>query len=98
MATTAPIHAGEVLAEEFLQPLGISPNRLAAAIGVPPRRINDRSSTATAESPLTPRCACRDASAPPTGSGQPLGPLRPEGWERPTSVTALDRIQPLRTA
>jgi antitoxin HigA-1 len=37
----APIHPGEVLLEEFLRPLGISQYRLAQAIGVPPRRINE---------------------------------------------------------
>jgi addiction module HigA family antidote len=35
------IHPGEVLAEEFLLPLGISQNALARAIGVPPRRVNE---------------------------------------------------------
>jgi addiction module HigA family antidote len=35
------IHPGEVLLEEFLQPLDISQNRLARAMGVPPRRINE---------------------------------------------------------
>jgi len=35
------IHPGEVLREEFLEPLGISQNRLARAMGVPPRRINE---------------------------------------------------------
>jgi addiction module HigA family antidote len=35
------IHPGEVLAEEFLEPLGISQYRLALAIAVPPRRINE---------------------------------------------------------
>ncbi len=35
------IHPGEVLLEEFLRPMGISQNRLALGIGVPPRRIND---------------------------------------------------------
>src|SRR5687768_2844446 len=37
----APIHPGEVLLEEFLAPLGISQYRLAQAIAVPPRRINE---------------------------------------------------------
>jgi len=37
----APIHPGEILLEEFLVPLGISQYRLAQAIGVPPRRINE---------------------------------------------------------
>ena len=36
-----PVHPGEVLFEEFLKPMGISQNRLALAIGVPPRRINE---------------------------------------------------------
>jgi antitoxin HigA-1 len=37
----APIHPGEILLEEFLSPLGISQYRLAHAISVPPRRINE---------------------------------------------------------
>jgi antitoxin HigA-1 len=37
----APIHPGEILLEEFLSPLGISQYRLAHAIGVPPRRVNE---------------------------------------------------------
>jgi len=36
-----PIHPGEILAEEFLAPLGMSQYRLAKGIGVPPRRINE---------------------------------------------------------
>jgi addiction module HigA family antidote len=36
-----PVHAGEVLLEEFLKPMGISQNRLALTIGVPARRINE---------------------------------------------------------
>jgi antitoxin HigA-1 len=35
------IHPGEVLREEFLKPLGLSQNRLARELGVPPRRINE---------------------------------------------------------
>ena len=41
MTTISPIHPGEVLMEEFLEPLRISQNRVAVAIGVPPRRINE---------------------------------------------------------
>jgi len=37
----APIHPGEILAEEFLEPLGVSQYRLAKDIAVPPRRINE---------------------------------------------------------
>ncbi len=36
-----PVHPGEVLFEEFLRPMGLSQNRLALDIGVPPRRINE---------------------------------------------------------
>ena len=35
-----PVHPGEVLFHDFMQPLDISQNALAKAIGVPPRRIN----------------------------------------------------------
>jgi addiction module HigA family antidote len=41
MKTLPNIHPGEILLEEFLQPMGISQNRLARAMGVPPRRINE---------------------------------------------------------
>jgi addiction module HigA family antidote len=37
----APIHPGETLMEDFLEPLGVSQYRLAQAIGVPARRINE---------------------------------------------------------
>ena len=36
-----PVHPGEVLLEEFLKPMGLSQNRLALGIGVPPRRVNE---------------------------------------------------------
>lgn len=36
-----PIHPGEVLMEEFLIPMNLSQNRLALALGVPARRINE---------------------------------------------------------
>lgn len=42
MAKKMPhVHPGEILAEEFLAPLGMSQYRLAKGIGVPPRRINE---------------------------------------------------------
>lgn len=37
----APIHPGEILLEEFLEPMGVSQYRLAKDISVPPRRINE---------------------------------------------------------
>ncbi|MEW6221582.1 MAG: HigA family addiction module antitoxin, partial [Thermodesulfobacteriota bacterium] len=36
-----PIHPGEILRAEFLEPLGISQYRLAKDLGVAARRIND---------------------------------------------------------
>ena len=41
MQTIARIRPGEILLREFLEPLQISQSRLAVAIGVPPRRINE---------------------------------------------------------
>ncbi len=41
MKTLPNIHPGEILLEEFLIPMGISQNRLARAMDVPPRRINE---------------------------------------------------------
>lgn len=36
-----PIHPGEILLTEFLEPLDITPYRLAKDIGVPPTRISE---------------------------------------------------------
>lgn len=36
-----PIHPGEVLLADFLEPLDVTQHRLAIAIDVPPRRINE---------------------------------------------------------
>ena len=36
-----PIHPGEVLLSEFLEPMALSQYALAKAIGVPARRINE---------------------------------------------------------
>lgn len=36
-----PIHPGEILLEDFIQGFGITQNKLAVSIGVPPRRINE---------------------------------------------------------
>lgn len=41
VARRIPTHPGEILAEEFLKPLVLSQYRLAQAIRVPPRRINE---------------------------------------------------------
>ena len=36
-----PIHPGEVIIEDFIEGFGLTHNKLATAIGVPPRRINE---------------------------------------------------------
>lgn len=36
-----PIHPGEILMEDFIRGFGLTQNRVALAIGVPPRRINE---------------------------------------------------------
>ena len=40
MART-PIHPGEILAQDVLEPLGLTQYRLAKSLTVPPRRINE---------------------------------------------------------
>ena len=37
----APIHPGEVLLHDFLEPFGLSQYRVAHDINVPPRRVNE---------------------------------------------------------
>lgn len=39
--TLPPIHPGEILREEYLTPLNLTPNALAVALKVPAPRIND---------------------------------------------------------
>lgn len=41
MAHLDPVHPGEILAEEFLVPLGLTQYRLAKDTSVPARRINE---------------------------------------------------------
>jgi addiction module HigA family antidote len=40
-ALIEPIHPGEILMEDFIEGFGITQNKLAVSIGVPPRRINE---------------------------------------------------------
>jgi addiction module HigA family antidote len=41
MADFAPVHPGEILRTEFLEPLGISAYRLSKAIDVPQTRLSE---------------------------------------------------------
>ncbi len=36
-----PIHPGEILLTEFMEPLGISRNRLGINLGIPPQRVGE---------------------------------------------------------
>jgi addiction module HigA family antidote len=36
-----PIHSGEILLADFIDGFGITQNKLAVSVGVPPRRINE---------------------------------------------------------
>lgn len=56
MADFAPTHPGEVLAEDFLKPLGMSQYALAKAIGVPQIRV---SQIVRGERAVTPDTALR---------------------------------------
>lgn len=37
----APVHPGEVLANDFIEPMGITRYRVAKAMGVPQRRVDE---------------------------------------------------------
>ena len=39
--TAQPLHPGEVLRKDFLEPAGLSANALAKALGVTPARVNE---------------------------------------------------------
>ena len=41
MTRLNPVHPGEILKHEFMEPFGLSSNRLAKHIGVTPARINE---------------------------------------------------------
>lgn len=41
MAKLEPIHPGEILKEEFMEPIGLSANALALALRVPATRIGE---------------------------------------------------------
>ncbi|MBK8460971.1 MAG: HigA family addiction module antitoxin [Micropruina sp.] len=74
MTPITPIHPGEILVEESLEPLEISQNRLAVALGVPPRRINEivhgkRQVTADTALRLSRCLGRRGPSAPAPSSG-----------------------------
>jgi len=60
-----PLHPGEILREEFLVPLGLSPGALAKAVGVPRTRVERIAAETTG---ITADTALR--SAPRRSSGE----------------------------
>ena len=61
-----PTHPGEMLLEEFLNPLGVSQRDLATAIGVPYQRVNE---LVNRRRGVTPGTALRLAKALGTSPG-----------------------------
>ncbi len=93
----APVHPGEVLMEDFIKGFGITQNKLAVSIGVPPRRINE---VVHGQRRITADTALR--------LGRYFG-MNPQFWinlqshydlevEKDALGDALDRIQPLTAA
>ena len=74
-----PIHPGEILREEYLAPLGITPHALSKALRVPPARIND---ICLGRRGITPDTALRLAPGP-------LGDIRVERSGAAVTATAL---------
>jgi addiction module HigA family antidote len=95
--TMPPIHPGEVLQEEYLGPLGVSQYRLAQAIAVSPRRINE---IVHGKRGISADTALRLARYFATSERFWLN-LQSRydiEVERDRLVTALDEIEPLKTA
>ena len=95
--TMPPIHPGEVLQEEYLGPLGVSQYRLAKAIAVSPRRINE---IVHGKRGISADTALRLARYFATSERFWLN-LQSRydiEVERDRLVTALDGIEPLKTA
>jgi addiction module HigA family antidote len=58
MTRLKPVHPGEILKHEFMEPFGLSSNRLAKHIGVTPASINE---TVRARRGITAETALRPA-------------------------------------
>ena len=92
-----PVHPGEMLLEEFLTPLGMTPQDLAAAIFAPPAEVAELVSR---QRGLTTELALRLARYFRTSVGFWLNGQRE--WEiyhaQRSEAAALERIQPLAWA
>jgi addiction module antidote protein, HigA family len=83
----SPISPGEILAADFLEPLGLSQYRLAHDISVPPRRINEIVHGTRAISADT-ALRLLGISARATGSGSTSRPAIIWKWSATTSAPA----------
>ena len=94
MNRLSPITPGELLQEEFLEPLGISQYRLAKAIGVPASRISAIITSQRAITADTDLRLCRVLGLSP---GYWLRAQAAHDTELATAELAdeLERIQPL---
>lgn len=94
MKTLPNIHPSEILLEEFLPPMEISPNALARTTGVPPRRISE---IVLGKRGITADTALRLAKAFGTSEGFWLGLQADCDLEQSRKITGadLDLIGPL---
>ena len=90
MTSIAPIHPGEVLIQEFLDPLG-SPSTTWPSPSAYPLGGSTRSCTVSVASPRTPPCAWPGTSPPPTGSGSTCRPGQTSSSRRTTSAAPWSR-------
>ena len=92
MKTLPNIHPGEILLEEFPTPMNISQNRLARAIDVPPRRINE---IVHGKRAVTADTALRLAHAPGTSEQFWMGLQADYDLEevRKSSAKALKKVE-----
>ena len=91
------VHPGEILLEEFLRPLGISQNKLAREIKVPPRRVNE---IVLGKRAITPDTALRLARYF-VGSASGSGFRWTSSWKRPSERSAKSiqkEVHPLSSA
>jgi antitoxin HigA-1 len=92
-----PVHPGEILLTEFLEPLGVSQYQLARSVNVPARRINE---IVHGQRRISADTALRLARFFGTSERfwMNLQARYDLELEKDRLGTALDDIQPLRTA
>jgi len=92
----APVHPGEILREEFLVPMNLSPYAVARAIGVPRTRIER---LAREETPVTADTALRLAKYFGTTAAFWMGLQAQHDLEQAEDDLARDlrKIEPART-